>query len=150
MTVVEKVAYLRGLADGLNLNEDKSETKMFKAIMDVLDDIALSVSDLEDDVAIISEQVDAVDEDLDSLETIVYDELDECYDDEDDDYDIDDLECDCSDDYYEVECPSCHEVVCVDEGVLEEGSIECPSCGEFLEFQIEFDDDDDFIDEDED
>lgn len=140
MTVVEKVAYLRGLADGLNLNEDKSETKMFKAIMDVLDDIALSVSDLEDDVAIISEQVDAVDEDLDSLETIVYDELDDCCD--DDDYDLDNLECDCADDYYEVECPSCHEIVCVDEGILEEGSIECPNCGEFLEFQIQFDDDD--------
>ncbi len=135
MTVVEKVAYLRGLADGLNLNEDKSETKMFKAIMDVLDDIALSVSDLEDDVAVISEQVDAVDEDLDALETIVYDEFDECC--CDDDFDCD---CDCDEEYYEVECPSCHEIVCVDEGILEDGSIECPNCGELLEFEIEFDD----------
>ncbi|MFY9199174.1 MAG: CD1247 N-terminal domain-containing protein [Acutalibacteraceae bacterium] len=134
MTAVEKVAYLRGLADGLNLNEDKSETKMFKAIMDVLDDIALSVSDLEDDVAILSEQIDAVDEDLDMLETIVYEELDDC----DDDFDCD---CGCGNEYYEVECPSCSEVICVDEGIIEEGSIECPSCGELLEFEIEFDDD---------
>lgn len=134
MTVVEKVAYLRGLADGLNLNADKSETKMFKAIMDVLDDIALSVSDLEDDVAVLSEQVDAVDEDLDALETIVYDEFDDCY--CDDDFDCD---CDCGEEYYEVECPSCKEIVCVDEGILEDGSIECPNCGELLEFEIEFD-----------
>ncbi|MGI6267530.1 MAG: CD1247 N-terminal domain-containing protein [Acutalibacteraceae bacterium] len=136
MTAVEKVAYLRGLADGLNLNEDKSETKMFKAIMDVLDDIALSVSDLEDDVAILSEQIDAVDEDLDMLETIVYEELDDC----DDDFDFD-CDCGCGSEYYEVECPSCSEVICVDEGIIEEGSIECPSCGELLEFEIEFDDD---------
>lgn len=136
MTAVEKVAYLRGLADGLNLNEDKSETKMFKAIMDVLDDIALSVSDLEDDVAILSEQIDAVDEDLDMLETIVYEELDDC----DDDFDFD-CDCGCGNEYYEVECPSCSEVICVDEGIIEEGSIECPSCGELLEFEIEFDDD---------
>ncbi len=136
MTAVEKVAYLRGLADGLNLNEDKSETKMFKAIMDVLDDIALSVSDLEDDVAVLSEQIDAVDEDLDMLETIVYEELDDC----DDDFDFD-CDCGCGSEYYEVECPSCSEVICVDEGIIEEGSIECPSCGELLEFEIEFDDD---------
>lgn len=136
MTAVEKVAYLRGLADGLNLNEDKSETKMFKAIMDVLDDIALSVSDLEDDVAILSEQIDAVDEDLDMLETIVYEELDDC----DDDFDYD-CDCGCGSEYYEVECPSCSEIICVDEGIIEEGSIECPSCGELLEFEIEFDDD---------
>lgn len=136
MTVVEKVAYLRGLSDGLNLNEDKSETKLFKAIMDVLDDMAFSVSDLEDDVAVISEQLDAVDEDLDAIESIVYDEYEECC--CDDDYDCD---CGCGDDYYEVECPSCNETICVDEGILEEGSIECPSCGELLEFEIEFDDD---------
>ena len=40
MTVVEKVAYLRGLAEGLNLNSEKSETKMFSAIMDVLEELA--------------------------------------------------------------------------------------------------------------
>ncbi|MEG0979535.1 MAG: hypothetical protein RR911_05050 [Oscillospiraceae bacterium] len=135
MTVVEKVAYLRGLADGLNLNADKSETKMFKAIMDVLDDIALTVSDLEDDVAVLSEQVDAVDEDLDSIESIVYEDFEDCC---DDDFDCD---CGCGDEYYEVECPSCNETVCVDEGILEEGSIECPNCGELLEFEIEFDED---------
>lgn len=127
MTIVEKVAYLRGLADGLNLNAEKSETKMFKAIMDVLDDMALTMSDLEDNVAVISEQVDAVDEDLDSLETLIYE----------DDIDLDD-ECDCCCDYYEVECPVCKEIINVDEGILEEGSIECPNCGEHLEFEVDY------------
>ena len=48
MTVTEKVAYLKGLAKGLDLAQDKAETKMFDAIMEVLEDMALTVSDLED------------------------------------------------------------------------------------------------------
>ena len=77
MTLTEKAAYLRGLAEGLNLDAEKPETKMFQAIMDVLDDLALTSSDLEDSIALINEQLDAVDEDLDELETFVYDELDD-------------------------------------------------------------------------
>lgn len=130
MTLTEKAAYLRGLAEGLNLDADKAETKMFKAIMDVIDDLALTASDTEDSIALINEQLDAVDEDLDELETYVYDEDD---DDEDDDFDDED-------DYFEVECPACGEVICVDEAILEEGKINCPNCNELLEFEIEEDD----------
>lgn len=135
MTVTEKVAYLKGLVEGLGLDEDKSETKVIKAMMDVLDDLALTVSDLSDDVDIMAEQLDAVDEDLGDLEEFVYDDEDEC-----DCCDYDDCDC-CDDDLYEVECPACHESVYVDESILEDGSIECPNCGEKLEFEIEFDDD---------
>ncbi len=125
MTLTEKAAYLRGLAEGLNLDADKPETKLFSAIMDVIDDLALTASDLEDDVALIHEQLDTVDEDLDELEGFVYDELD----DEDDIFDEDDV--------YEIECPNCKEVICVDGDILEEGSINCPNCNELLEFEIE-------------
>ena len=135
MTVTEKVAYLKGLVEGLGLDEDKSETKVIKAMMDVLDDLALTVADLSDDVDIMAEQLDAVDEDLGDLEEFVYDDEDEC-----DCCDYDDCDC-CDDDLYEVECPACHESVYVDESILEDGSIECPNCGEKLEFEIEFDDD---------
>lgn len=123
MTVTEKAAYLRGLAEGLNMDADKPETKLFNAVMDLLDDLALTVSDLEDGLEILSEQVDAVDEDLDELESIVYEEFDD-YDDEDDDF-------------FEVECPNCGEIICLDEGVLEDGSINCPNCEELLEFDID-------------
>lgn len=125
MTLTEKAAYLRGLAEGLNLDAEKPETKMFQAIMDVLDDLALTSSDLEDSIALINEQLDAVDEDLDELETYVYDELD----DEDEIFDEDDC--------YEVECPNCKEIICVDGDILEEGSINCPNCNELIEFEIE-------------
>ena len=93
MTVTEKVAYLKGLAEGLALDENKPETKIINAMMDVLDELALTVSDLEDGMDLISEQLDAVDEDLDELEGFVYEELDGC------DCDCDDCDCDdCYDD----------------------------------------------------
>ncbi len=131
MTLTEKVAYLKGLAEGLALDADKPEVKVINAMMDILDDLALSVSDLEDEVAIIGEQVDAIDEDLEELEECFYEEFDDC-DCCDDDYD-DEF------DYYDVECPSCGEIISVDEEILEEGSINCPACNELLEFEIECD-----------
>ncbi len=131
MTITEKVAYLKGLAEGLALDEAKPETKIIKAMMDVLDDIALSVSDLEDGMDLLSEQLDAVDEDLDELEGYVYEDLDDCC--------CDDCCDDDEEEYYDVECPSCGEVICVDRDILEEGSINCPKCNELLEFEIDCD-----------
>ena len=132
MTITEKVAYLKGLAEGLAIDESKPEAKLINAIIDVLDDMALTVSDLEDGLDLFSEQLDAVDEDLDELEGFVYEDLDDCCCD------------DCCDDedeeeYYDVECPSCGEVICVDGDILEEGSINCPKCNELLEFEIDYD-----------
>ena len=133
MTLTEKAAYIKGLADGLNLDADKPETKIINALLDLVDDMALSVCDLEDELALVGEQVDAVDEDLDALESYVYDD--------------DDCDCccddDCDDDFFEVECPACGEIINVDEGILESGSIQCPNCNENLEFDIEYDEDED-------
>ena len=143
MTLTEKVAYLKGLAEGLALDESKPETKVINAMIDVLDDLALTVADLEDGLDIFSEQLDAVDEDLDELEGFVYEEFD------------DDCDCGCDDcyddddEFYDVECPTCGEVIGVDGETLDEGSIECPNCGELLEFEFDCDCDcDDCCDED--
>ena len=142
MTITEKVAYLKGLAEGLALDESKPEAKLIGAIIDVLDDMALTVSDLEDGMDLISEQLDAVDEDLDELEGYVYEDLDDCC--------CDDCCDDDEEEYYDVECPSCGEVICVDGDILDEGSINCPNCNELLEFEIDFDCDCDDCDDCED
>ena len=138
MTVTEKVAYIRGLAEGLELDEDKKEVKVLNAIIDLLDDMAESITDVEDVVADVEGQVDEVDEDLGSLERFVYDIDDE---DEEDD---DDCTCGCDDedgDYYEVTCPNCHETICLSQDIVEDGQMECPNCGEVLEFDLEDEDD---------
>ncbi|HIR52656.1 MAG TPA: hypothetical protein IAB39_04540 [Candidatus Onthovicinus excrementipullorum] len=127
MTISEKVAYIKGLMEGMKLDESKDEIKLTQKIVEVLEDMALTVSDLEDSLDLVGEQVDAVDEDLDALESYVYDD-DECDDD-----------CCCDDDVYEVKCPKCGNMIYVDGDILDEGSIDCPSCGEKLEFDVDFD-----------
>ena len=132
MTVTEKVAYLKGLVEGLDFDADKKETKVINAVLDVLEDLALAVSDLDDEMAIVTEQLDAVDEDLADLEEIFYDECDDC----DCDCD-DDCCCDCDDEMYEVECPNCGEMIYFDEEIILDGEAECPACGEVLEFETD-------------
>ena len=128
MTVTEKVAYLKGLVEGLGVDETTKEGRIIKAMVEVLDDIALTVSDMEDGLSEISEQVDAIDEDLEDLEKDFYGD-----DDEDDEYDDDD---DDDADYYEVTCPKCGEKVYLDEELLSDGEMSCPNCGEKLEFDF--------------
>lgn len=124
MEITEKVAYIKGLMDGLGVNDSTKEGKVLLAIVDVLDDIALSVNDLEDSMDLMGEQLDLLDEDVEELCEAHYDS---------DDYDDDDFE----GELYEVECPSCGEVICVDEDMLDEGEINCPNCKEPLEFDLD-------------
>ena len=129
MTISGKVAYIKGLAEGLELDSADKNSKVLKAIIELLEDVALTVEDLEDGCAELCEQIDAVDEDLSNLEDFVYDDEEE-YDDDDDEYFDED------DDLYEVECPACHDIVYLDEGMLEDGEIACPNCGTNLEFDL--------------
>ena len=133
MTVTEKVAYLKGLVEGLDFDNDKKETKVINAVLDVLEDLALAVSDLDDEMVVVTEQLDAVDEDLADLEEIFYEECDDC----DCDCDDCDCDCDCDEDMYEVECPNCGELIYFDEEIIFEGKADCPACGEVLEFETD-------------
>ena len=130
MTLTEKTAYIKGLMEGLGFEEGKKETKILNAIIDVLNDMALSVEDMDCDLEEMNGRLDEIDEDLNTLEEEYYAELD---DDELLDEDFESMK------VYEVKCPTCGEVVCIDSDMAMEGSTECPACGELLEF--EFDDD---------
>ncbi|HOV26978.1 MAG TPA: hypothetical protein PK566_11545 [Pseudobacteroides sp.] len=132
--IKERVAYLKGLAEGLNISESSSEGKLLKAILEVMDDIAVSIEDLEESVDEISEQVDEMDEDLSYLSK-------ELFDDED---------C-CDEDVHEVECPYCNEVFELDTCDLDEDSdeIECPNCKKKIEINWDCECDCDECNEDE-
>ena len=94
---------------------------------------------------IIATKRNKIKEDLDAIEDFIMDEDDdddEDYDDEDewDDDEDSDEGFEFGDEettIYEAECPSCGEVVDLDEETLEKGSIVCPNCGETLEFSLE-------------
>ena len=131
MEITEKVAYLKGLAEGMELDTDKKEGKLLAAIIDVLDDIALELQDIEDEQAELSEGLDAVSDDLEDVEDVVFEDWDE---DDEDEYEEDELDED--EDCYATTCPTCEETIYFDESVLEDGEVVCPNCGEKLEFDL--------------
>lgn len=138
MTLSEKSAYLKGLMDGLKLDQEAAEGRMIAGIVDLLQEMTSSISDLEENAIAVSDELDEIEEDLDAIEEFLME------DDEDDDSDFmdddgEDFDYD-EDAMYEVTCPKCGEVIEVDEDTILNESIDCPKCGEPLEF--EFDEDD--------
>lgn len=136
MNLTEKISYIRGLAEGLALDESKPEVKVINAIVELLDDMAFAVSDMEELYDELSAQVDEIDQDLADVESDVYDDEDcDCCDCLDDDCDCCDYE-DEENPFYEVTCGACGQKLNVSEDVLLEGEIECPNCSELLEFDF--------------
>ncbi len=157
MILTEKLAYIRGLCDGLGIEADTNENKVLLALVDLLDDLTQEVSQHESDIEQLFEEIDAIDEDLSDVEdALLYD--DEDFDDEDfteeDFFNADcdcDGDCDCGDDcscgghhhgydeenpIYEIECPGCGEVVCMDEEMLFSENCACPNCK--VKFEIDY------------
>lgn len=115
MTISEKVAYLKGLAEGLELDTQKSkEGKLISVMIGILEEIGLSIEDLEENALALGEEIDVLSDDLADVESVVYD------DEEDEDED--------DEDYFEVECPNCDEPLVIDDETLAEGVVVCPNC----------------------
>ena len=140
MTISEKVAYIKGLADGLNLSDETKEGKVLKAVIDVLADIASEIDDLNENQLDIGDELDALSEDLGDVEDIIFGD-DDCCCDDDDDEDDDELE-------FEATCPECGADIALSEEDLNKGSAKCPSCGELLEFEFDGEEDEDEDEED--
>ena len=130
MTISEKVAYLKGLAEGLNLDTEKSkEGKLISVMIGILEEIGLSIEDLEENTQALGEEIDVLSDHLSDVEDVVFDE-DEDEDEDDEDYD---------DDWFEVECPTCEEPLVIDDKALADGMIQCPNCHD--KFALDLSDD---------
>ncbi len=127
MTLTEKVAHLKGLMEGLNVDESTKEGKVLNAIADILEDMALTVCDLEDETETLNQYIEEIDEDLGALEDDFYEDCDcDC----DDDCDCGCCDCDDEEDigeFYQVDCPSCGEPVFLDDSI-DPSRVICPSC----------------------
>lgn len=124
--ISERVAFIKGLAEGMKIDDSTNEGKLMNAIIDVLDDISLAIEDVEEIQDEISEQVDGIDEDLAELEKIMYEDEDEI-------------------EFEEIECPYCGEEIEVDLDLIDEeaNTIECPHCNQKIELEWDCDCDDD-------
>ena len=120
----EKAAYLKGLAEGLEIDGSTKEGKLLNAMLDVIVDMA-------DEIEMLDEKQDDM---LDLISELAEDDCDCC--DCDDDCDC----CDCDDDldYFEIECEKCGHIICLDEDLLDsDDDIVCPVCGEVIELEFE-------------
>ena len=144
MTLTEKAAYIKGLADGLELDKTTKEGKILAALLELVEEMATEIADVQSDIAAIDEDmeylndyVEELDDDLQAVEDFLDEECDD-----DEDYDDEDEEvfcdgdctacdgCDCEDDdFFEIVCPSCGETVCFDQE-LDPENLLCPACGE--------------------
>ncbi len=142
MKLTEKIAYLQGLMDGLELDETSKEGKILAQMADVLEDVGCYIEDLQIQIDELTELSEELDQDLGDVEEVIYGcgddcdcesccDCDDCCDD-DEDYGFED-----DDLMYEVCCPNCGDTILLDEGMMEEGEIDCPNCHESLEFDYD-------------
>ena len=116
-SITDRTAYLRGLAEGLNLDKEKHENRLMLEMLAVMDEMAQKIKDVEGDVDELDEYVESIDGDLGDIEDALFGE------DEDDD------------DAEEEE-----EFEPFDED--EELSFDCPHCGKTMQIKaadIDFD-----------
>lgn len=151
MKLTEKMSYVQGLIDGLELDNSTKEGKAIAAMAEVMQEMVMYVDDLQSQVDELTELCDILDEDLGMVEEDFYDvdkcvcgdDCDCCNEDEadfdDDDMEVydDDFDFDNDDELYEVTCPSCGDTILLDESIIDEGSMNCPNCNELLEFDYE-------------
>lgn len=86
----ENIAYLRGLAEGISVEEESKEGKLLVGIIDVLEDLTAEVEDLCYDFDDVEEYLTFLDDDLTDVEEVVFD-FDEDYFDFDDDLDYEEF-----------------------------------------------------------
>lgn len=133
MTISEKAAYIKGLAEGLNLDETTPVGKVMAKVLDLLSDLSAEVSDLREETNSLREYAEELDEDLGDVETDLWGDDDEDEDDEDETG------------FYEATCPACSETVCFDDSIDPEEVI-CPACGEKFSCVLDCDGDCDSCD----
>lgn len=124
--VKEKVSYLRGLYDGLNIEND-AQGKLIGAIIEAMDSIADAIDDNEATIDELDECISDIYDALEEMEEDLYDLFDDLEDLEELDDDL------FEDSFVEVTCPHCHDVIYFDQEMLSsKDDLICPSCNKKL------------------
>lgn len=110
----EKISYLQGLSEGMNVMDSGPQGKLIIEMLDVMSDMVDYMDEMRSEFEDFKIYVETIDNDLLDLEEDMYGE---------------------DDDYIEVTCQSCGEEVYFDAGCLDdEDVIEviCPKCNEVV------------------
>lgn len=84
--LIEKVSYLKGMAEGMNLENRNEEGRLLVEMLDLLDELVVELERSHDRQEELHDYVDAIDEDLMDVESMIFDDddwLDDAEEDED-------------------------------------------------------------------
>ncbi|MEE0800016.1 MAG: hypothetical protein U0L91_01910 [Gemmiger sp.] len=124
MDLNAKAAYIRGLMTGMEFDPTSKNGKIIAAMMDLLEEMAATVTEHDNALDQVYDELDALDEDMDDLVSDLYD-LDDDEEDEED-----------GETEYEVTCPNCGAVSTVDEETLMNKELVCPNCGASFDVEL--------------
>ena len=124
MTVLERAAYLRGLFEGLGMDAETNEGKLFQGMLSCMEEMAQGITDLQEQNKCLLDELDDI---YEEMSAITEDFLDK-----DSGFSSNDQK----EPLYQVICPNCGELIYLDDEMLEAGSISCSACGEELEFDL--------------
>lgn len=115
MNISKKASYIKGLMEGLKIDENKDEGKLLASIVELLDDICEEVSDVRDNIEDIWENIEDIDGVIEDIEDDICQRK----------YEFDDSFC--------VKCPNCGKeyfmkFADLTHEELESGEIKCPEC----------------------
>ncbi len=127
MTLSQKAAYIKGMVNGMSYEPTSDEGKIIAALLDLVSELTDTVEVMDDEIGDLFAEVDAISEDLGDVENYLWDE-------EDDDEEQEMFD----DELYEITCPACGEVICLDEGRLAAEDLACPNCA--TKFEVDFSD----------
>ncbi len=94
----EKAAYLRGLIEGLGIDETTKEGKVIKAMSELLGELAEAVDGIDEDVTRAYDQINDLSDELEDLEADLYEDDEDDEDDEEPEEEEEDTEEDDNDD----------------------------------------------------
>ena len=139
----EKVAYLKGLAEGLGVNAETEQGKLMLAMIDTLEAFAAQQEETLEELAELQEYVEEIDNDVSEMEDALFSLSEEEDEEDDDEYDEDEDEDD-DDALIEYECPHCGTVIFFDEEAFDmEQEHLCPNCNRKVFEEDEDDEGDD-------
>ncbi len=132
--LTDKISYLQGLAEGMNLNSEKDSNRLLLEMLDTMAEMGAAMEELSSAHEELSEYVESIDEDLADLEADLFDDDDENAAEPQADFgeegDGEDVELVGSLLY---ECPHCKETIELDPEELDaEETHPCPNCGKEL------------------
>lgn len=121
-SITEKVSYLQGLYEGLNVSDSGSSGKIISGMLQVMEEMADTVEAMQQEISNLQEYIDDMDDEILELEEKIWGT-------DSDDQDIVELKClKCGeqlyfethilddDDVLEITCPNCNTVVYVNDG----------------------------------